>query len=120
MLTVKFEENRLTVITPITKEMSEKAFGGMVLRDEKTEDLLCMVALNKDGEAAISRNALYCNTIVDGKLAVSMLMPLGTTVDEMKKLYGEKIVNLNKHIDKLAAQVKADADAVDAIFADAK
>lgn len=118
MLTVKLEENRLTVITPITKEYADKVIGNMDLRDEKTGDVLCSVRQTKDGEGTIGSTALFCNTVVDGKLAVEMVLPMDTTMDDVKRTYGTKIVNLNKHIDKLDEQIKANADAVDAIFAE--
>lgn len=118
MLKVNYEENRLTVVTPITKEMKDKAFGGMVLRDEKTDDILCQVAMSGSTEASMCSYGIYCNTIVDGCLAATFVLPVGTSLDDVKRLYGAKIVNLNKHIDKLEEQVKTDVEAVDTIFAE--
>lgn len=113
MMNVKLNENILTVVTPITKETANKAFSSLELRNEDNE-VVCMVKQGQEGK--ISNMGLVCNTVVDGKLAVLIAMPMETTMETVKKQYGQALVNISKHIDQLAANVEAEIAAINGIF----
>ncbi len=117
-MNVKLEENILTVVTPIEKAVADKAFSAMTLTDEKTGDVLCTVGVNTDGNGIISACGLVCNTVVDSKLAVKMILPMGTTMDDVKKMYGKALVEVNKHIEKIAENVEKEIAAIDGMFAE--
>lgn len=117
MMNVTLTENILTVVTPIEKAVADKAFSAMTVTDEKTGDVLCTVGVNTDGNGIISACGLVCNTVVDGKLAVKMILPMGTTMDDVKKKYGKALVEVNKHIEKIAENVTKEIAAIDGIFA---
>ena len=117
-MNVTLTENILTVVTPITKAVADKAFSAMAVTDEKTGDVLCTVGVNADGNGIISACGLVCNTVVDGKLAVMLTLPMGTTMDDVKKKYGKVLVEVNKHIEKIAENVTKEIAAIDGMFAE--
>ena len=114
-MNVTLNENILTVVTPIERSVAAKAFSAMTVTDEKTGDILCTVSV-QDGEGNISALGLTCNTVVDGKLAVKKIMPMGTTMDDVKKQYGQALVKVNKYIDKISENISAEIAAIDGIF----
>ena len=118
MMNVKLNENILTVVTPIAKTTADQAFSTMALADEKTGDILCSVSVSPEGKGLISSCGLVCNSVVDGKLAVVLTMPMNTTMDDVKKLYGKALVNVNKYIDQVAENVGKEIRAIDGIFAE--
>jgi len=115
-ITVSMKENVLTVVTPITKAAYEKAMSDMVVKDEKKENTLFRVNVDKSGKAAIGENFLVCNTFVDDKLALQMMFPMGTKLEDVKLQYGKALLNANEFIPKIATSITAETAAVDAIF----
>ena len=114
-MTTTLNGNVLTVITPITKDQAEKTLSPMIAKDENGNEM-CRVTLNKNGQGSISSFGLECNTVVDGKLAVQMIMPMETTLEDVKSEYGKALVEVNKWIDQVAENVAKEIVAVDAIF----
>lgn len=115
MMNVKLNENILTVVTPIKKETADKAFSALTLTNEDG-DILCTVSKATGSEGKISSMGLVCNTVVDGKLAVIITMPMGTTMDNVKQQYGKALVNVGKYIDQVAATAEAEIAAINGIF----
>lgn len=113
---VTMKENVLTVVTPITKTAYEKAMSDMVVKDEKKENTLFRVVVDKNGAAAIGENFLQCNTYVDEKLAVQMVFKMGTKMEDVKALYGKALLNANQYIPQILTNITAETAAVDAIF----
>ncbi len=117
MMNVKLNENILTVVTPIAKATADKAFSALTLTDDDG-NILCSVTVATGSEGMISMMGLTCNTVVDGKLAVAIVMPMGTTMDDVKKKYGKALVNVSKYIDQVAEAAQAEIAAIDGIFAE--
>lgn len=116
MLNVTLQENVLTVVTPITKETADKAYSKLAAYDEDG-NMVCVVDTAEDGKGSISRYGLNCNTVVDGKLAVQMIMPMGVTMDDVKEMYGQALLEVNKHIDDVVSGAEKEIEAIDNIFA---
>lgn len=116
MMTTTLNGNVLTVVTPISKELADQTLSPMIAKDENGNEV-CRVTLNKAGKGTISSFGLECNTVVDGNLAVQMIIPMDTTLDEVKAVYGKALVEISKWIDKVAENMKSEVDAVNAIFA---
>lgn len=116
MMNVKLNENILTVVTPIEKEVADKAFSALTITDDDG-NVMCTVNVATGAEGMISAMGLTCNTVVDGKLAVAIVMPLGVTMDDVKQKYGKALVNVNKYIDQVAEAATKEIEAIDGIFA---
>ena len=117
MLKTTLNGNVLTVETPIKKETADKAFSALKAYDKDNNEL-CSVTVNKDGCGSISRYGLVCNTVVNGNLAVQMVMPMDVKMEDVKKMYGQALVEVGKHIDAVAANAEAEIAAINAIFAE--
>lgn len=108
-------QNVLTIETPIKKEVADKAFSELKAFN-KDGDQVCCVVVSKDGVAGISRYGLTCNTVVNGNLAVQMVMPMDTTMEDVKRKYGQALVEVGKYIDEVADNAEKEIAAIDAIF----
>ncbi len=117
MMTTKLNENILTVVTPIAKATADKAFSALVAKDDK-ENVVCMVTVDPNGNGSITEYGLVCNSVVDGKLAVVLTMPMNVTMDDVKARYGKALVEVNRWIDKVAEAAEAEIAAIDGIFAE--
>lgn len=115
MMTTTLNGNVLTVVTPIAKELADQTLSPMIAKDENGNEV-CRVTLNKNGQGSISSFGIECNTVVDGKLALQLIVPMNTTLDEVKAVYGKDLVEVSKWIDKVAENVEKEIAAVDAIF----
>lgn len=115
MMKTTLKENVLTVETPIKKETADKAFSTLGAYD-KDGNQVCCVAVDKSGNGSISRFGLVCNTVVNDHLAVQLIMPMGTTMDDVKKQYGQALVEVGKYIDEVATNAEKEIAAIDAIF----
>ncbi len=116
-LTVKLENNVLTVVTPITKEMAQKAVSDLVSYDDKKNETCRVQMDNQGGDGSISKYGLTCNAIVDDKLAVVMVLPQDATMETVKRRFGKSLVNVENHIADIVSGVQAERAAVDQIFA---
>lgn len=116
-ITTTLNENILTVVTPITKEMAETAFSEFMAKDKDGNDLY-YVATNKEGEGGIYESGMVCNTVVQGNLAVKLIMPMGTTLDDVKKMYGKKLVIAEKYMPEIVEAATAEITAINGIFAE--
>lgn len=119
-MVVKFEENILKVVTNITKESVEKGLCPTKVTDDKGNEVY-RVAVRTDGsKGSIDTNGIVLNSYVDGKAAFVELVPDGTTLDSIKKKYGQALVLAAKYTESVAAEANASAEAIDAIFTDAQ
>lgn len=116
MLKTTLNGNVLTIETPIKKEVADKAFSDLKAKDKDGNEV-CFVTVDKCGHGNISSLGLVCNTVVNGNLAVQMVMPMDVTMDDVKKLYGKDLVEVNKHIDAVAEAAEAEIAAINGIFA---
>ena len=103
---VVIAENRLEVVTGIKKADFDKQVTDMTVK------------LKIGEQPNISVLGLTCNTTVDKELAVTMILPMETDVEEIKIKYGKALVAAEKNLKVIADRIVADTEAVDGIFAD--
>lgn len=115
-MTTNLRENVLTLTTPIAKEMADKAFSALQAKDEEG-NVMYVVNVSEEGKGAISSYGLTCNTVVDGKLAVMLTLPMGTTMDKVKTKYGKALLEADKYLPQIVDAVQAEIEAIDRIFA---
>ena len=117
-VSVNEETNLVTIETEVKKEVMDKAMKTVaVLKDDKGNDLYAL-EMTKKAEGAITGCGITCNAEVGGYLAVTMVLPEDqATKDAVKKAMGVNLVKAKAMLPKLAAQLEAEATALDAIFA---
>lgn len=108
------KENVLTVVTEIAKEDFDKKVTDMTVEDDKGH---VVFELRTGKEPVISKYALVCNSTVDGKLAVTMTVPMDTEAEEVKVKYGKALLAAEEHVKTLADRIAADTKAIDKLFA---
>lgn len=110
--------NIVTIETEVKKEVMDKAMKTVaVLKDDNGNDLYAL-EITKKAEGTVSSCGMTCNAEVDGYLAVTMILPEDqATKDAVKKAMGVNLVKAKAMLPKLAAQLEAEAAALDAIFA---
>lgn len=112
---VVIAENRLEVVTGIKKADFDKQVTDMTVKDDKGN---VTFKLKVGEQPNISVLGLTCNTTVDKELAVTMILPMETDVEEIKIKYGKALVAAEKNLKVIADRIVADTEAVDGIFAD--
>lgn len=110
----KFENNVLTVITDITKEMVETQ-AVLKAKDEKGNDLY-VVTVSDNGSASLNTFCFKGNTYVDGKLAATIVMPILLTEDEVKNLYADELLAAQKYTAQIVEEVVKKQAFVNAMF----
>lgn len=117
-VSVNEETNIVTIETEVKKEVMDKAMKTVaVLKDENGNELYAL-EITKKAEGTVSSCGMTCNAEVDGYLAVTMILPEDqATKDAVKKAMGVNLVKAKAMLPKLAAQLEAEATALDAIFA---
>ena len=112
---VSYAENVLKVVTGIKEDTYKKGIASLKACD-KNGDEVFRVSVAKDGNGAISDFGLTCNAVIDGDLAVIKVLPMGTTMDEVQKQYGQALVTAEKYVAQIAEEAKAQENAIAAIF----
>lgn len=112
---VTYKDNVLKVITDISKATYDKGVASLTAKDDKGNHLY-RVSFNNAGEAGINNTSLTCNSVVDGKLAVVIVMPADMTLAEVQKNIGANLVNAKKYSEVIAAQADASVAAIETIF----
>ena len=104
---VKVENNVLTVITDITRDVVESGVASLTAHDEDG-NMVYGVAVAENGKASFNEFSFTGNTYVDGKLAATMILPMAITQEEIQKFYGEDLLKAKTYTAKIeeAAQVK--------------
>lgn len=113
---VTFENNLLTVVTDLSEASAKSGITRLVSKDDKGNDVYG-VSQSTSGVATVDHRFLVTNAVIDGKLAVQVLLKDGTTLEEVKKTYGANLVTAKKEIAKIAAAVVAESATIDEIFA---
>lgn len=116
---VSFKENKLTIVTDISKELAAKN-PRMVLKDEKGNEVYTVAKAADSTRPSICGYGLQYNTVVDGNVAVEMFVPDGITLEQVKKDLGSSLLAAETNIPKIAAEIAAHTAAVDALFAEAE
>ena len=112
-MVVKFEENVLKVVTDITKETVEKGIASLVAKDDKGNDVFVATMGDK---ASISDFSITCNTVIDGKIAAVMVLPMGTTKEDVMKQFGEKLIAAKKYTKQIAEAAQAKESEITGLF----
>ena len=108
------KENVLTVVTGIKKEDFDKKVTDMTVKDDKG-NMIFSVSIGETPE--ISNYGLVCNSTVDGELAATVVVPMGTDAEKVKVKYGKALVKASECLPKIVEQVAEDSKAIDKIFA---
>lgn len=115
-LQVKVENNVLTVITDVTEDSMKKGLSNMKAKDEDGNEVYA-VAVSKSGEAKIDNVSFTGNTYVDGKLAATIVLPMGkSSSDKIQKEYGEKLLAAKKYTAQIAQEAAAKEAEIEALF----
>lgn len=114
-MTVKFENNVLTVVTPIDHKIVKTGIADLALYDEKTKEETFSVETGE--KPVISRYRFTCNAVVEDKLAVVIVLPIGTTKEEVMKKYGKSLVVAKPLLEEIASKAKESEEAINNIFA---
>lgn len=112
----KFENNVLTVITDITEEVVKKGYAALKAKDEKGNDVY-VVEVSGDGYADLNAFSFTGNTFVEGKLAATIVLPMDTTEEDVKRAYADALLAAQKYTAQIAAESADKQAAVNALFA---
>lgn len=110
---VTVKENVLTVNTGIAA-MAVK--GTRAITDEKGTIQLYILKNSQGDMPTLDVKGIVCNSVVDGNLALQMLLPADRKDCYVRNAYGSALIAAKKFIGKIAAEIKAENDALDAIM----
>ena len=113
---VKVEENRMVVVTDISKSCIEKGYTDLTARDEKGNELY-KVCVNTEGNGSIGSCGCVINTFVDDMAAIAITLPMDVELDDVKRTFGKALANLKKYSLIIAGAAEAEEAAVEEIFA---
>lgn len=111
--------NTLVVVTDIKKATYDKLINPLTAKDEDNNELF-VIKVSKTGKASISEFGLTCNTTIEDKLGITMVLPSDGEVktDDVKKLFGPALVKAKHFSEVLAAQAEKEVADIDAVFAE--
>lgn len=116
---VSFNANVMTIVTPIVAADMDKILTEAILKDEHNNAVYA-VGTTTGACGGISEKIFTANTVVDGKLALTIQLPNSMNVAEAKKEYGVQLVAAKEYLPKMAAKIAAEIKAVDTIFEEAE
>lgn len=108
-----FTNNTLTVVTPISHAVAEKGIADLATYD-KDKNVKFQVSVSD--KASISKFGIACNAVVEGNLAAVIVMPIGTTKEDVMKKYGKSLVAAKPELEAIATKAAEDEAAIAAIF----
>lgn len=114
-MVVSITENILTVVSDISMETINKGLTDLTAYDEKKNPIY-KVAVNLEGNGNLSQFGMSANTVVDGKAAVVLVEPIGTTREEIKKKYGKAVVAAKKYTPIIAAAAASEEEIINDAF----
>ena len=113
---VSYVNNVLTVVTDISEDTVKKGIASLSVKDDKQNELY-RVKVSGDPDAAnITKFGLVCNAFVDGKAAVVMVLPIGTKLEDVQRMFGEALVEATKYTGIIASAAAEKEAAIAAIF----
>lgn len=116
-MSVKLENNVLTVATDITEESVKKGLSNLKAVEDGNE--VYAVGVSKDGKASIDGISFTGNTYVDGKLAATMVLPMGeASLSKVQKKFGENLLKAKKYTKQIAEEAAAKEAAIAELFAE--
>ena len=108
------KDNVLTVTTGIKKADYDKKVTDMLVRDKDGAETFRVTVGDK---GSVSTFGMTCNTVVDGELAVTIILPMGTKKDDVKVKYGKALVAAEEALEVIIDNIEKDSAAIDKIFA---
>ena len=112
---VTLSNNVLTVVTDITKETVEAGLAKLIACEDGNQ--VYGVSVSTDGKASLNSFSFVGNTYVDGKLAATIILPMGTTMDDVKAIYGENLLKAKRYIAQIATAAEEKTAEIQALFA---
>lgn len=112
---VKYENNVLTVVTNINKEVVEKGFSDLTAKNDKG-DVVYGVSVAADGKAVMNAFSFTGNTYIEDKLAATIVMPMGTTEEDVQRKYGEFLIAADKYTKQIAEESDAKKEKIVGLF----
>ena len=112
---VSFQNNTLVVVTSIKEETVKKGIADLKVTDDKKNELYS-VRMTQGTDGAVSKFGLTCNAFIDGKAAVVIVQPVGTTIEDVQKKYGEALIEARVHTEAIALAAESKEEAIAAIF----
>jgi hypothetical protein len=113
---VKVENNVLTVVTDITKNVVESGVAELVAYDEDG-NAVYGAGISGNGKAAFNAFSFTGNTYIDDKLAATMILPMGIKPEEIQKFYGEDLLKAKAYTAQIQETAEAKIADVAALFA---
>ena len=113
---VSVEENRMVVVTDISKSCIEKGYTALTASDEKGNELY-KIGVDTEGNGSIGSYGCVINTFVDGMAAIAITLPMGVKLEDVKRTFGKALANLKKYSLVIAGVAEAEEAAVEEIFA---
>ena len=113
---VSYVNNVLTVVTDISEDTVKKGIAPLSVKDDKQNEVYRVNMTDNPNAASIGKYGMTCNTFVDGKAAVVTVMPVGTTLEDVQKEYGEALVEATKYTGIIASAAAEKEAAIAAIF----
>ena len=113
---VSYVNNVLTVVTDISEDTVKKGIASLSVKDDKQNELYRVKVTDCPDAANITKFGLTCNTFVNGKAAVIMVLPVDTTLEDVQRKYGEALVEAAKYTGIIASAAAEKEAAITAIF----
>lgn len=114
MMKIKFKDSVLTVVTDIPAAASETNYK----LHERDEDGNMIYAVSYSDSGSINSFSFGYNAVVDDKLALILVVPIGKELKDVKRIFGEELVAAKKHTSKIAADFIADEQIITDLFED--
>lgn len=111
---IKFKDSVLTVVTDIPAEARESRFE-LNARDEEGNMVYAVAYSNK---GSINSFSFGYNAIIDNKLALILVVPVGKELKDVKQIFGEHLVAAKKYTSKIAADFIANEEILTDLFKD--
>lgn len=111
---VNLSNNVLTVVTDITKETVENGLAKLVATEDGNQ--VYGVSVSTDGKASFNAFSFVGNTYVEGKLAATIIMPMGTTMDDVKRTHGENLLRAKRYTAQIATAAAEKTAEIRALF----
>lgn len=114
---VNVTNNIVTLVSDIPMAAVTAGYTDLTACDDK-KNVLYKVALNLSGEGNISQFGMVANTVIDGMLAVVMVVPLDATREDIKRRYGKAVVAASTFCPVIAAAAASEEMLINAAFGD--
>ena len=112
---VTLSNNVLTVVTDITESVVKAGLSNLKAVVDGNE--VYAVGVSKDGKASMNAFSFVGNTFIDGKLAATMILPMGTTQEDVQKNFGESLLKAKFYTEQIATEAAEKTAEIEALFA---